>query len=366
MNAHSMSRSRLILALFAVGAGAQIGAALPPPVQGPDVILKRAEPAKPSLARMEFKRVHHDFGPMMDNEIHHTSFEFTNTGSDPLEIINLNADCGCTVPELDKKLYMPGESGVIEVTFDPEGKVGDLNRSITIMSNDSSGANITLMVAAQVTPIVEVVPKVLTVGVTERGRAITRTITVTGRTEDFAVTGVRSRAGDEFSAKILGTETLKNRFGDTVRRSTIEVTFTPDRRLGDYNAQLEMDTNDPRRAIVRAQLIARVNGDLYTKPRAMAMRSVRVGEPVTRKIRLINRTGSPFKVLGVELSEGNLAGEVAFAPADPKNPVEWVLTLTATASVSESRISQELVIRTDAVDEEVVRIPIRGGVRDAG
>lgn len=360
-------RYGLLTIVGVVLAGASAAPALPPPPPpGSDkVIVTRAEPVKPSKSRMDFRRIRHDFGPMMDNEIHHTTFEFTNTGSDPLEIINIYAECGCTVPELEKKLYMPGESGELKVEFNPEGKVGDLVRVISILSNDGSGGEHSISIAAQVTPIVEIVPRVLTVGVTDRQRPITKLLTVSGRTEDFEVTGARPRSGDEFKVRIIGTEDVTNRFGDKVRRSTLEVTFTPTSRIGDYNAQLEMDTNDPRRATVRAQLIARVHGDLYTKPRNLAVRGARAGTSITRNIRLLTRADKPFKVLGVEISEGNFVGGATFEPVDPENTTEWLISVTATPSVVETRVAQELIIRTDAPDEEVVRIPIRGVVRDA-
>lgn len=360
-------RDRMLAVVGVLLYASNAAVALPPPAPpAPDkVILTRAKPIEPSKARMDFRRVRHDFGPMMDDQIHHTTFEFTNTGADPLEIININAECGCTVPELEKRLYMPGESGELKVEFNPSGKVGSLVRTIKILSNDAAGGEHTLTIAAQVTPIVEVIPKVLTVGSTDRVKPVTRQLTVTGRTEDFEVTGARARAGDEFSVRVLGTEDVTNRFGEKVRRATIEVTFTPTPRIGDYNAQLEIDTNDPRRPTVRAQLIARVHGDLYTKPRNLAVRGARAGETVTRNIRLLNRAQRPFRVLGAELSEGNLTGTVTFEPADADRPTEWILSATMTPALAESRVSQELIIKTDAPGEEVVRVPIRGVIRDA-
>ncbi|UCG49798.1 MAG: DUF1573 domain-containing protein [Phycisphaerales bacterium] len=34
-----------------------------------------------------------------------------------LKITNVKAACGCTVVQLDKREYAPGESGVIKVTY---------------------------------------------------------------------------------------------------------------------------------------------------------------------------------------------------------------------------------------------------------
>jgi len=359
-------RSTWILACAVVAIGSGLAGALPPPAPPlrDKVTVTRVEPLKRSLARMEFKELRHDFGPMMDNEEHFYSFEFVNSGSEPLEIISVTADCGCTVPELKGRLFQPGETGSVDVTFDPEGKSGDLVRFIQILSNQSSGGEISLGIAAQVTPIVQMVPEVLTVGVTERDRPISRTMTVTGRTADFMVTGVETSTKDDFTARIIGTESVTNRAGEKLRRSTIEVTFTPKRRIGDYLAQLKIETNDPRRATIRAQLIGRVHGDLYTKPRSITMRGLRVGTPVDRKVLIRSRKGNPFNVLGVEFSEGNIGGVITFEPKDPENPVEWLISFTGTPTVTETRLAQQLLVKTDVDGEEVVRIEMRGVVRD--
>ncbi len=341
--------------------------ALPPPAPpvSDEVVITRAKPATRSLARMDFARKYHDFGAMMDDESHHTEFKFTNTGSEPLEILNIRADCGCTVPEMDKKRYEPGESGTVNVTLNPEGKSGSFERRVTILTNDANGAS-ELVIAAAVTPIVEVVPQVVTVGSTDRSKTITRTLSVTGRTDDFEVTGAIPRAGEQFSAKVLGTESITTRFGEKVRRSTIEVTFHPTYEIGEYNAQLEITTNDPRRPIVRTQMIARILGDIYPTPRNLGFRGAVVGKTETRKIRLNSRSGEAFKVLGAEFGQGNFSGDIAFEPINPEKPeAGWLLTVVATPSVSESRLMQELLVTTDIKGEETVRIDLRGVVIDA-
>ncbi|KAF0096238.1 MAG: hypothetical protein E1N59_205 [Puniceicoccaceae bacterium 5H] len=44
-------------------------------------------------------------------------FEFTNTGDEPILIQRVQSSCGCTVPELKKHEYAPGESGEITAVF---------------------------------------------------------------------------------------------------------------------------------------------------------------------------------------------------------------------------------------------------------
>lgn len=89
-------------------------------------------------AVMTFAEKTHDFGAIKeaDGPVTHV-FEFTNTGSEPLVIINVNASCGCTRPEYPKEPVMPGKKGKIKVTFNPAGRPGEFSKEVKIRTNGS-------------------------------------------------------------------------------------------------------------------------------------------------------------------------------------------------------------------------------------
>ena len=89
-------------------------------------------------AVMTFAEKTHDFGSIKeaDGPVTHV-FEFTNTGSEPLVIININASCGCTRPEYPKEPVMPGKKGKIKVTFNPAGRPGEFSKEVKIRTNGS-------------------------------------------------------------------------------------------------------------------------------------------------------------------------------------------------------------------------------------
>lgn len=60
-------------------------------------------------------------------------FEFTNTGDQPLNIINAKSSCGCTVPEWPKEPIAPGGKGQIKVQYNMNP--GPISKTITIESN---------------------------------------------------------------------------------------------------------------------------------------------------------------------------------------------------------------------------------------
>ena len=90
-------------------------------------------------AEMTFEEKTHDFGTIKeaDGAVSYT-FKFTNTGDEPLVIINVNASCGCTRPEYSKEPIKPGKTGTIKVTYNPAGRPGEFNKDVKIRTNTST------------------------------------------------------------------------------------------------------------------------------------------------------------------------------------------------------------------------------------
>lgn len=88
-----------------------------------------------SSPTLSFEESTHDFGTVLQGEKVSHSFTFTNNGNADLIISSATGSCGCTVPSFPKEPIAPGKSGKINVVFDSEGKMGRVDKSVTIMSN---------------------------------------------------------------------------------------------------------------------------------------------------------------------------------------------------------------------------------------
>lgn len=99
----------------------------------PDNITK---PKGPTTA-IKFAEEIHDFGTVEVESENLYSFQFTNTGNEPLEISNAKGSCGCTVPNWPKEPIMPGQSANIDVKFTPNaGQAGqDVEKVVTVTAN---------------------------------------------------------------------------------------------------------------------------------------------------------------------------------------------------------------------------------------
>ena len=85
-----------------------------------------------------FEKTEHDFGKIHEEDGRvSVQFEFKNEGMAPLVLSNVRASCGCTTPTWTKEPVEPGQSGSITVTYNPNGRPGRFQKTVTITSNAS-------------------------------------------------------------------------------------------------------------------------------------------------------------------------------------------------------------------------------------
>lgn len=76
-----------------------------------------------------------DFGTIKNDKPVSHEFEFVNDGDGNLVIIEATAECGCTRPEYSDKPIAPGKKGKVKVTYNPVGRPGSFEKTVTIRTN---------------------------------------------------------------------------------------------------------------------------------------------------------------------------------------------------------------------------------------
>jgi len=95
-------------------------------------------PAEWDLAFLETT---HDFGTIKESDGPVTAkFEFVNRSNQHVTIHEVNASCGCTVPDWTKKPVAPHAIGCINVTYNPKGRVSAFNKSVRVSTNGKPAA----------------------------------------------------------------------------------------------------------------------------------------------------------------------------------------------------------------------------------
>jgi hypothetical protein len=90
---------------------------------------------------LTFEKNTHDFGDINHGDKVEQMFKFTNTGTEPLIITNIQVTCGCTAPEWPREPIMPGGTGKIKVVFNSTGKHGRQDKTVTVVSNAANDDN---------------------------------------------------------------------------------------------------------------------------------------------------------------------------------------------------------------------------------
>lgn len=78
-------------------------------------------------------------------------FKVVNIGDSPLVFISATASCGCTKPQVPKKPVAPGDTGIVTVSYEPIGRPGEFNKTITVKTN-AKPAKLKLRIAGNVIP----------------------------------------------------------------------------------------------------------------------------------------------------------------------------------------------------------------------
>jgi len=93
----------------------------------------------PNAPEITFEETVHDFGKVTFKGVAEYEFTFTNTGKEPLLILDCPSGCGCTVPTCPKdKPIKPGEKGNIKVKYTNTHIVGKFEKSFTVRTNSKN------------------------------------------------------------------------------------------------------------------------------------------------------------------------------------------------------------------------------------
>jgi hypothetical protein len=88
-------------------------------------------------------------------------YRFTNTGTYPVTINEVQPSCGCTTVQLPKKEYVPGESGELAARFDFAGRTGPQGKSIVVVTKDTINQPIILKLLVTIPEAVKIEPEVV-------------------------------------------------------------------------------------------------------------------------------------------------------------------------------------------------------------
>jgi hypothetical protein len=203
-----------------------------------------------------------EIGELTAGESAEAAFPLTNAGADPLQIVEVKTNCGCTTTSHPQSLK-PGETGILKVTLrtDPLWN-GPVEKQITVISNDPEQPAFKMHLAANVKPLFRFDPSPQITVPYKKGDVIRRVVIITSLTDPpVAISGVAVQrivglvpnAGSPTGVAELGTgepETTARLLpaeGATPPGTTrVEITVRPPKQGGNFVTMLALQTTHPR------------------------------------------------------------------------------------------------------------------------
>ncbi|MDR1279235.1 MAG: DUF1573 domain-containing protein [Opitutaceae bacterium] len=142
-------------------------------------------------------------------------FPFKNTGESAEEIVKLDSSCGCTVAELAKRVYQPGESGEIRAVFTFGERVGKQIKTIGVVTANAVGKPVVLRMEATIPDVLAVSQKLVVFS--GAGQEQSRTITI--KTDaGLTLEELTATPGDDSFQATLGTHPVSKQRTLTITR----------------------------------------------------------------------------------------------------------------------------------------------------
>lgn len=162
-----------------------------------------------------FEKTSHDFGKINEADGRVTTiFQFKNEGMTPLVLSQVRASCGCTTPSWTKTPVEPGQTGTISVTYNPNGRPGRFQKTVTVTSN-ATEPSVKLYIKGEVIPkqakpvnkypvqmgAISLNAASVNFGTIMKGNNVTKTISYTNNTDEDVTVEVLTADGDPILAQ---------------------------------------------------------------------------------------------------------------------------------------------------------------------
>jgi hypothetical protein len=318
-----------------------------------------------------FARTRHNFGAITDAGTYTGSFEFRNTGRGKLVISDIKTSCGCTVPRLDKREFLPGEGSTLDIVFDPSNMKGGTIKDVSVISNAYELAHTKLTVTADITPLVRWNSLFLRLETLEFGKEHRRSFSglctdpnleITGFTSDNPHVAVEMRGVSPVPLEAEGPQEHRVLAVLTVADTAPWGRIDPGKITVTVRGGLQPG-DEPREAKYEFLVFGDLYGDLRIDPYALtAGNTLRRGVPFDASVVLSSVSGTYFSVIDasvVEATDVDLDVQV-----EPIDPASYRISIHGTASARGALKGRGRVrVRTDVPGEDDLMILIYGYVK---
>ncbi len=298
-------------------------------------------------------KVTHDFGTVgRGAQLKHT-FTMTNIYKVPLQITNVNIECGCVTATPTTKLLQPGETAQLDINMDTARFSGAKSVKIRVSVGPEYVSTATVTVSAFARQDVVFNPGEIDFGAVAKGQTLTRFIDVEhAGNANWRVSEIVKNGAAPFDMKV---EQLPQKVGGFVTVGyRIFATLKPDAASGSFKQEILLKTNDAQAPVISFFIVGNVRSSLTVAPaNPIQLSSLKMGE--TRSTKIVVSGSRPFRIVAIEGLEEGLT-----IPLPDRSTSTHILDLRVQPR-SAGDLRKQITLRTD-LDNESATITVEGTV----
>ncbi len=307
--------------------------------------VKQTTTNAPSL---HFDQVSYNFGRIPKGQKVSHDFTFTNTGNEKLVITNVQPTCGCTVAITSSKELLPGAKGVIKITFDSQGYLGPITKTISVMDNDPAKPSVLLSISGNVVTDVMLSKPALFFGSIKKGQEGQQSVDIFISNPSVHITSVTS------TKPYVKVSTVSQ----FVSQETINVSVLPDAGYGPLNAAIIILSSSKEQPALLIPVIGNIVGDILLNPDVVDFGVVKV-HAEQRILPVYLYTQPPRKF---SLTKVTVKPDIVHVKILKQNQGSYKLDLTLKRIKTAGIIKGSITVLTSMKTMPVVIIPFQGTI----
>lgn len=285
-------------------------------------------------------------GTVIEGEKLSHIFEFTNIGSDALEV-STRSTCSCTTAILSDRKILSGGHGQIKIEYDTNGKKGHTQQGAYLYTNDPRKKIVKLTIAATVKSSVRIVPEEIWLDEIVMGEEITREIIVIDSGDStLKVENVETPSG--IKAEILSVREKP------VFCVPVQLIISTEYNPGDFEKQITIRTNDKIHPEITVPISGIVLGEAKVFPPMVYFNDVKPGDEVLQESTISSTNGRELRISKIETSSPNLSTVIV----PEENGKKYTLKTTFKAVESNSTVRDSLRVYAEGKNEPILKIPV--------
>lgn len=334
------------------------------------------DPSKPPRIELVMDDRTLDLGDLKQGVRLTRQVTFKSTGVGPLCVVSVKSSCGCLKASLEgtQRIYAPGESGAIRLAVDTTGRMGVINKRVTITCNDPKAPLTSFHVKMDINAGLMSDPQYLQFGNVTPGASASRAVFLRTKKDDtsWKVTGVRSARRVEGIKPVKYTYEVQEVEDPRYRRVKVRILHPGHETTGSYHDKVVIETTHPDRPEVVVRAHIHVVPRIVFRARIISLGFVRAGAPraPTRARIQAGAPGIEFAITGVAVeppSGGDFGpGGVPFLVEHGKDAKGWWIEVKYDGKPRKAGlIKGVVVVSTDDASQPELRIPVRATLQPA-